>query len=110
METPKPLVLRLPPNLLMSVLVLLGLVMIPVFLLVVMALVSQLSKGSVTMEVAGMFLAVVLGFPIAVVLWRRARRANTVRAAWILAVVGVLVLGGVSAKPIFDVGTMFYEK
>ncbi|WP_327548742.1 hypothetical protein [Amycolatopsis sp.] len=100
----------MPPIVLMTVLVLLGLVMVPVFAIVVMAFVSQLSKGRVTNEMMGIAFPIIVGFPIAVVLWRRSRRAETVRGAWILAVVGVLVLGGVSYRPVSDVGAMFYEE
>jgi hypothetical protein len=110
METPRPRALRVPPIVLITALVLFGLVMVPVFPIVVMAFVSKLSKGDVSAEMLGIFLPIVVGFPIAVVLWRRSRRAETVRKAWILAVAGVLILGGVAYQPVSDVGGLFYEE
>lgn len=110
MESPRPRALRVPPIVLTTALVLFGLVMVPVFPIVVMALVSKLAKGDVSGEMLGIFVPIVVGFPVAVILWRRSRRAESVRKAWILAVAGVLVLGVVSYQPVSDVGGLFYEE
>jgi hypothetical protein len=110
METPRPVALRVPSIVLMSVLVLLGLVMLPVFALLLMAVFARLSRGGISNELLGITLSVLVGFPFAVVLWFRSRRANTVRGAWILAVLGVLVLGAVSYEPVSVVGASFYDE
>jgi hypothetical protein len=88
-----------PSSVLGLVLIVLGLVTVPI------ALLAMLSVDERSLPVV---LAVVLGYPAAILIWLSARKAAATRRAWILAGLGTALVAAVSYQPINGLVQIMY--
>ncbi|GAA1284960.1 hypothetical protein Psi02_32770 [Planotetraspora silvatica] len=108
----RPFALRLPPALLACAAVPVGMITLPWAAFIVVISVRSLLGGSdgTWLGLVTMGVAPLVGYPAAAVLWSRSRRAATPRRAWILALLGVVVIVAVSFMSVYALGYGFYDE
>jgi chromate transport protein ChrA len=96
----------------MTVTALAGFFTLPTVALILFLVAKQLFRGYDQSLLDALVLGVpaVAGYPVAVALWWGSRRARSARWAWVLAVLGIVVVIAVSAAPLWAVGYQFYDE
>jgi hypothetical protein len=106
METARPS--QLPSWLLITATFMLGICTLPAALFFVLSGMSGDPGPSPFLLTLG--LAALVAYPVAVWLWSRARRVRSTGRAWLLAVLGLLLVFGTSALPVTLLGGAFVEE
>jgi uncharacterized membrane protein len=81
--------------------------MLPLLVLLLITAAHRTGAGAFD-DFLAIGLPVLVGYPVAIVLWRRARQAATTRGAWILAGLGLAVLVAVSFRPFTGLAEVIY--
>ncbi|MFC7535150.1 hypothetical protein [Actinoplanes sp. GCM10030250] len=107
METARPS--QLPSWLLITITCLLSPCALPAALFFVLSGVSG-DSGPSAFVVLGLGVPALVAFPAAVWLWSRARRVRSAGRAWLLALLGLLLVVGASTPPVTILGGAFVEE